>query len=609
MLRCCSRHSRRRRACAMASERRRPSSRARPARRPPSFASSERDRRRRARSRRPRRRLAGTSSRPGPAARGAVRRRRAGVVTPGLDQHARHRRRHRPNAEAMPRLPWVPPGRWALEASLGVEPTLGDCAVVASEPVAPSSAERLCCERCASTLGAWPSPSTRRVGRRRVACDGSCRVRGGATAAATRPMQRAPRLSPHLAVYWRAFRARAAAGCPRSLRQRSARRSRGSRVPSQISPSFRGSDRAWRRRPPTPRRRGPPPPRPPLISSHRPPSPLSSQPNRSRRAPRPPPPPPRRASPPAWRARRAPSCIRTVWRSAAAALNGIDTFLVLGTGPERSARWGRTAAPHPTLLATALDALQPKRVRFVMRGRSSALATTRRPRSLRNGHSASTWCAPTRMPRASSTMCCTKDGPTWRGCGRPTCERWRRACRRASSSAATMLICLCGASSGAPSWRWRRGGCGATSGAMGGRRRCYATTSTATTSTASSRPPSPARASPTSRRRTRPNAGCSERRRATAARRPRGRTRAAGGGAQRDCTRRGVGDRPPRRRRSSGEWHDGGGARDGGAACPRRWRGGGGCAVARGRRRARRHLPPARRRRPVCVRRLRARAR
>ena len=63
----------------------------------------------------------------------------------------------------------------------------------------------------------------------------------------------------------------------------------------------------------------------------------------------------------------------------------------------------------------------------------------------------------------------------------------------------------------------------------------------------------------------------------------------AGGGAQRDCARCGVGDRPTRRRRSSGEWHDGGGARGGGAACPRRWRGGRGCAVARGRRRARRH--------------------
>ena len=46
-------------------------------------------------------------------ARKAVRRRRAGVVPPGLDQHARHRRRHRAHAEAMPRLPWVPPDRWA----------------------------------------------------------------------------------------------------------------------------------------------------------------------------------------------------------------------------------------------------------------------------------------------------------------------------------------------------------------------------------------------------------------------------------------------------------------------------------------------------------------
>ena len=96
-------------AVAMASERRRPSSRARPARRPPSSASSRAAVG--ARSRRPRRRLAATSLE-GPA-RKAVRRRRAGVVTPGLDQHARHRRRHRPNAEALPRLPWVPPDRWA----------------------------------------------------------------------------------------------------------------------------------------------------------------------------------------------------------------------------------------------------------------------------------------------------------------------------------------------------------------------------------------------------------------------------------------------------------------------------------------------------------------
>ena len=42
----------------------------------------------------------------------------------------------------------------------------------------------------------------------------------------------------------------------------------------------------------------------------------------------------------------------------------LDLFLVLGTGPEANPRIGLHPAPHPRLLEAALDALQPKRVRF-----------------------------------------------------------------------------------------------------------------------------------------------------------------------------------------------------------------------------------------------------
>ena len=293
----------------------------------------------------------------------------------------------------------------------------------------------------------------------------------------------------------------------------------------------------------------------------------------------------------------------TVWRSAAAALNGIDTFLVLGTGPERSVRWGRTAAPHPTLLATALDALQPKRVRFVMRPQ---LGACNNPATAQFAK----WALCVDLVRAHENTTGVKYDVLYKG--RPDVAWVRPPDLRALAARVPPSVVLGGndAHLFVRREQWRAlvalapgrlrcdQRCNGRSTPLlrhyfnGNNEYCLLTTAFARegiTHVEASHPTE----------RWLLGATASHRRVARVAGRE-----LAGGGAQRDCTRCGVGDRPTRCRRSSGEWHDGGGARGGGGALPSdgaaaRMRGGSWAPAC--------SAPPTtrRRRRPVCVRRLR----